>query len=42
MKKRFKIVSLLLAGVMALSMTGCGGSTTKYNIGICQLIQHTA
>ena len=48
MKK--KIVSLLLAAMMALSITACGGSGSAdggaaadvYNIGICQLIQHPA
>lgn len=44
MKK--KLVSLLLAGVMALSMTACGGgsedATGKYTVGVCQLIQHPA
>ncbi len=40
MKKR--VVSLLLAGVMALSMTACGGSAAKYTVGVCQLIQHPA
>ena len=44
MKKRTKILSLLLAGAMMLTMTACGGteSTAKYTIGICQLIEHPA
>ena len=42
MKKGKKLVTLLLAGIMALSMTACGGSTAKYTVGVCQLIQHPA
>ena len=41
MKK--KIVSILLAAMMALSMTACGGgSADTYTVGVCQLIQHPA
>ena len=42
MKKGTKLAALLLAGFMALSMTACGGSTAKYTVGVCQLIQHPA
>ncbi len=42
MKKGLKLVSLLLVGIMALSMTACGGTAKKYTVGICQLIQHSA
>ena len=41
MKKIMKFASLALAVVMALSMTACG-STAKYNVGVCQLVQHPA
>ncbi len=42
-----KLVALLLAGVMALSMTACGGGSADgtadtYTVGVCQLIQHPA
>ena len=42
MKKLTKFVALALAGVMALSMTACGGATAKYTVGVCQLVQHPA
>ena len=39
-----KITALLLAGVMALSLTACGSAKTSdtYTVGICQLVQHVA
>lgn len=38
-----KLIALLLTGVMALSMTACGGgSANAYTVGVCQLIQHPA
>ena len=41
MKK--KLVSILLAGMMALSMMACGGGASDvYMVGVCQLIQHPA
>lgn len=50
MKK--KALSVLLAGIMALSVTACGGKETAetkaagagetYTVGICQLMQHVA
>uniref|UniRef100_UPI0040574A60 ABC transporter substrate-binding protein n=1 Tax=Agathobacter sp. TaxID=2021311 RepID=UPI0040574A60 len=45
MKK--KLLSLLLAAAMMFSMTACGGTAdtgteAKYNVGICQLMQHVA
>ena len=42
MKKIMKFVSLALVAVMALSMTACGGASAKYNVGVCQLVQHPA
>ena len=42
MKKGKKLLSVLLAGIMMLGMTGCGGSAAKYTVGVCQLIQHPA
>ncbi len=42
MRKGLKVLSLLLAVFMAMSMTGCGGSNAKYTVGVCQLIQHPA
>ena len=42
MKKIMKLVSLALVAVMALAMTACGGSTAKYTVGVCQLVQHEA
>ncbi len=42
MKKGLKLTALLLAGVMALSVTACGGGSAKYTVGVCQLVQHTA
>ena len=48
MKKR--LLSALLVSVMAMSLVACGGGSSsssnneskKYNIGICQLVQHEA
>lgn len=38
-----KLAALLLAGIMALSMTACGGTDSgKYTVGVCQLVQHPA
>ena len=37
-----KIIALVLALIMVLSMTACGGDDGKYTIGICQLITHDA
>ena len=42
MKKMKKFAALALAAVLALSMTACGGSATKYTVGVCQLVQHPA
>lgn len=42
MKKITKLAALVLATVMALSMTACGGNDGTYTVGICQLIQHPA
>lgn len=41
MKKFMKVLSLALVAVMALSMTACGTSA-KYTVGVCQLVQHPA
>lgn len=47
MKK--KLLAALLAGVMAVGLTACGGNTStdtstagSYNVGVCQLVQHAA
>ena len=37
-----KIIAIVLALVMVLSMTACGAKSDKYTIGICQLITHDA
>jgi len=39
-----KFTALLLAGIMALSLTACGTAkkADTYNVGICQLVQHVA
>ena len=41
-----KIVAIVLAALMLVSMTACGSAEKKddgkYTIGICQLIQHDA
>ena len=37
-----KLIALVLALVMVLGMTACGGDDGKYTIGICQLITHDA
>ena len=46
MKKFKKVAALAIAAVMALSMTACGGGEgeagAKYNVGVCQLVQHPA
>ncbi|MDR1132262.1 MAG: ABC transporter substrate-binding protein [Oscillospiraceae bacterium] len=40
MKK--KLSALLLAAIMVLSLTACGGKNENYNVGIIQLVQHPA
>lgn len=45
MKKKVKLLSLVLAGAMVLSMTACGSKKTEekvYKIGVLQLVQHPA
>lgn len=48
MKKYMKILSLVLAAAMVLSLAGCGtakdgdDADKVYNVGICQLVQHEA
>lgn len=45
MKISKKIVSILTATALVASLTGCGSngsSSKKYNIGICQLMEHEA
>ena len=43
MKKMSKILALVLALVMVLSLTACGEKKADtYSIGICQLVQHDA
>lgn len=44
MKISKKIVSILTATALVASLTGCGsnGSSKKYTIGICQLMEHEA
>ncbi len=44
MKLFTKITALLLVAVLALSLVACGGKKDdgKYNIGICQLLDHPA
>ncbi len=42
MRKGFKILSALLIAMMAMSMTACGGDDGKYNVGVCQLVEHPA
>ena len=43
MKKMKRLTAMLLAGVMAVSLAACGGgSSAKYTVGICQLVQHEA
>ena len=37
-----KMIAIVLALVLVLSMTACGGKDDKYTIGICQLITHDA
>ena len=37
-----KLIALILALIMVLGMTACGGDDGKYTIGICQLITHDA
>ncbi len=36
-----KVISLVAASAMCLSLVGCGGSD-KYTVGVCQLTQHVA
>jgi len=42
MRKFTKPFSLLLCALMLLSLAGCGTTDAKYEIGICQLVEHTA
>ncbi|MBQ7836601.1 MAG: ABC transporter substrate-binding protein [Clostridia bacterium] len=43
MKKSIRILSLFLALLTAVGLCACGKSTkAKYEIGICQLVEHTA
>lgn len=37
-----KIGAIALSMAMAVSLAGCGSSEKKYNVGICQLVQHEA
>ena len=41
-----KILAIVLAAMLLLSMTACGGEKTEekdsYTVGICQLVQHEA
>ena len=37
-----KLIALVLALVMVLSMTACGADDGKYTIGVCQLVTHDA
>ncbi len=37
-----KMIALILAAVMLLSLTACGGDDGKYTIGICQIMKHPA
>ena len=39
MKKK---IAMLLTAVMALGLVGCGGKSSGYNVGICQLVEHPA
>ena len=46
MKKATKFLSLVMASAMILSATACGtgsgSAKAKYNVGICQLVEHPA
>lgn len=43
MKRVQKLVSILMAAAMTVSMTACGdGGKAAYNIGICQQLEHPA
>ena len=37
-----KILAVMLAVLLLASMTACSGSSGKYTVGICQLVQHEA
>lgn len=37
-----KVVAFVMAMLMTASMTACGSGNDKYEIGICQLVQHDA
>lgn len=39
-KKMKKIVIILLALALTLSMVACGGSGTDFTVGVCQLMEH--
>ena len=42
MRKAIKSFSLILALILVLSLCGCTQSQAKYEIGICQLVDHSA
>ncbi|MBR4071115.1 MAG: ABC transporter substrate-binding protein [Clostridia bacterium] len=42
MRKAIKMFSLLLASVLILPFAGCTNSRAEYEIGICQLVEHSA
>lgn len=50
MKKSNKVIAAVLSAVMVMSLTACGGESTgvsadgskKYQIGVCQLLEHPA
>ena len=42
MKKGLKLLSAIMVAMMALSMTACGGTSAKYTVGVCQLVEHPA
>lgn len=42
MKRMAKLLPLLLAAAMMLGLCACGGSATKYKIGILKMMDHTA
>ncbi len=42
MKKAARLFSLLLAAMIVFTLAGCNTSTAEYEIGICQLVDHSA
>ncbi len=42
MRKATRIFSLLLCAIFLLSLASCSPSRAKYEIGICQLVEHSA